>query len=151
MTGLDLSASGNGYFEIFPIAGFNPNGVTYVFSFLAAAFSPDAQTQIYGEFGFTIDSPNYHATETVVGSGLTQYTLTGTSSNAGNGAGYLYLSASGAPSDVFVTDLDLQAAPAPVSGSGIVSFAIVLAGLAARRFCRGVPLREHPVTSADRY
>ena len=148
VTGIDLAGSQYGYFEIYPVAGYDPNGVNYVFTFLAAAVNPAVPTTLYALFAYTTGAScggcgASYITETLTSSGLTQYTLTGTSSNIYGNTGYLYVQAYGG-GDVFVTGLDFQPAPAPVAGGGILSFCVVLAGLALHRMRR----RGHPIVSA---
>jgi len=137
VTGVELAGGANSYFQIDPIGGFNPNGVNYVFSFLAAAVNPGISTSLNGSFapvsqGSCTGCSNTIISETLTSSGLTKYTVTGTSTAADGVSNYLYVQSSGA-GDVFVTGLDFQAAPAPVPGGGILSFCAVMAGLAIHR------------------
>jgi hypothetical protein len=135
-TGATLTGSQYGYIEVYPLAGYDSSGVNYVFAFLAAALNPDIPTTVFAQFGYTTGPSSAAFTrQSLTGSGLTQFSLAGTSTNTNGNLGYLYVQAYGG-GDVFVTGLDFQAAPAPVTGGGVLSFGIVLAGLAAHRYAR---------------
>jgi hypothetical protein len=140
VTGVELTGGANSYFQIDPIGGFNPNGVNYTFSFFAAAVNPGVATSLNGSFapvsqGACSDCSNIVISETLTSSGLTKYTVTGTSTTAFGSFDYLYVQSSGT-GDVFVTGLDFQVAPAPVPGGGILSFCAVVAALAIHRMRR---------------
>jgi hypothetical protein len=141
VTGVDLAGGANSYFEIYPIAGFNPNSVNYVFTFLAAAVNPDVYTSLNASLApvSTVSCGgcvNTTISETLTSSGLTQYTLTGTSTPAyGDNYSYLYVQSSGT-GDVFVTGLDFEPAPSPVAGGGILSFCAATTALALHRLRR---------------
>jgi hypothetical protein len=117
-TGATLSGSQYGYIEVYPLAGYDTSGVNYVFTFLAGALNPDLPTTVYAQFGYTAGS----STAAFASQSLTS-------------SGYFYIQAQGG-GDVFVTGLDFEAAPAPVTGGGVLSFGIVLAGIAAHRLRR---------------
>jgi hypothetical protein len=135
-TGATLSGSQYGYIEVYPLAGYDTSGVNYVFTFLAGALNPDLPTTVYAQFGYTAGSSTAaFASQSLTSSGLTQFSLTGTSTKAYGDLGYFYIQAQGG-GDVFVTGLDFEAAPAPVTGGGVLSFGIVLAGIAAHRLRR---------------
>ena len=139
LTGITLNGPGYGYFYVNPLGGYDANGVNYVLTFLAAAKNPAVSSPIYAQFGYTTDPSSAAILNLVAtGSGLTLYTLTGTSSALNSNTGYFYIQAYGG-GDVFVTGLDFEPAPAPVTGGGVLSFGIVLAGLAAHRFRRRRP------------
>jgi hypothetical protein len=139
LTGITLSGPSYGYFYVNPLGGYDANGVNYVFTFLAAALNPDVSSPIYAQFAYTTGPSSVAILGPVAtGSTLKQYTLTGTSSAIYGNTGYFYVQAYGG-GDVFVTGLDFQAAPAPVTGGGVLSFGIVLAGLAAHRYARRKP------------
>jgi hypothetical protein len=136
LTGVTLSGSSYGYFYVNPLGGYDTNSVNYVFTFFAAAVNPDLSSPVYAQFAYTTDPSSTSSLYVPsLGSGLTQYTLTGTSINLNGNTGYFYVQAYGG-GDVFVTGLDLEAAPAPVTGGGVLSFGIVLAGVAAHRLRR---------------
>jgi len=139
LTGITLSGANYGYFYVSPLGGYDTNGVNYVFTFLAAALNPDVSSPVYAQFAYTTDPEGAAMLNpTATGSGLTQYTLTGTSSGIYGNTGYFYVQAYGG-GDVFVTGLDFEAAPAPITGSGTLSFGVVLAALAAHRLRRRKP------------
>ena len=130
MTGVQLSGSAYAYVEQYPIVGYT-SGVTYAFTFLVAAINPDQPTTIYAGFSPTCSGECQGASlqQTTSSSTLTQFSLNGTASNSSGS--YFYIEAGGG--DAFVTGLDLEPAPAPIPGAGIMSFTILLAGLAFRR------------------
>jgi hypothetical protein len=135
LTGVTLSGSSYGYFYVNPLAGYDTNGVNYVFTFLAAAMNPAVSSPVYAQFAYTTDPSSAASSLFQPGSDLTRYTVTGTSTGTNGNTGYFYVQAYGG-GDVFVTGLDFQAAPAPVTGGGVLSFGIVLAGVAAHRLRR---------------
>jgi hypothetical protein len=134
MTGVTLTGgSAYGYVEQYPIVGYT-SGVTYIFTFLAAAIKPDQPATIYAGFdpSCSTDGCNSDASlaQTTSSTTLTQFTVTGTATNSSGS--YFYIEADGG-GDAFVTGLNFEAAPAPVPGAGIMSFVFLLAGLATRR------------------
>jgi len=139
VTGVLLAGNSNAYFQIDPLAGYDNNGATYTFTFLAAVTNPDAATSLNGAFGPAIDPQcsdcgNAIVTEFVNSTGLTQYSLTATSTAQFGNFSYLYVQNSGS-ADVFVTGLDFesQGAPAPLPGTGIFSACAAFAALAFHR------------------
>ncbi len=127
MTGVQLTGSSYAYVEQYPIVGYT-SGVNYVFSFLVAAIKADQPTTIYAGFAPTT-AGSASLSQSTSSTSLTQFSFTGT---AGNPSGsYFYVEAGGG--DAFVTGLDLEPAPAPVPGAGVISFAILLGGLAFHR------------------
>ena len=137
-TGVLLTGSSYGYFEIAPLAGYNTNGVNYVLTFLAAAVNPQTSTEVFSSFGPTTPTSGCggngctNLLEPVTSSGLTQFTSTGTSAS---GEGYFYVQAYGG-GDVFVTGLNFEPAPAPLPGAGAISILTAFAGLAFHRLRR---------------
>jgi hypothetical protein len=137
VTGLFLSGSEYGYFEIAPLAAYNSNGVNYALTFLAAAVNPDTYSPVYAQFGSTTDNGSCGGgcaalTQSLNSTALTQLSLTGTSATGG---GYLYVQGYGG-GDVFVTDLNFEPAPAPLPGAGLLSLGALVAGLAFHRLRR---------------
>ncbi len=142
-TGIVLSGAQAGFFEI-SLAGYDNNSVNYVFTFLAAAVDPQTQTGVNAQFGTTVPTvgcdggPCANVVQQLTSSGLTQFTLTGTSAFSSDGTigGYLFLGAAGS-GDVFITGLDFEPAPAPLPGGGLLSFcAAIASGLGVRRLRR---------------
>jgi hypothetical protein len=137
VTGIDLNGS-SGYFQIFPLSGYDTNGVNYSFTLLAATLDPNQATYLSVQFGYTTgnsqcgDCIRASIDPMLTSAGLTQYTVTGTSSAANGSAGFISIEADGG-AGAFVTGLDFEAAPSPIPGGGILSFGVVLAGLAAYR------------------
>jgi hypothetical protein len=137
MTGINLNGS-SGYFQIFPLSGYDTNGVNYVFTLLAASLDTNQTTYLSVQFGYTTGNSNCgdcirsSIDPILTSAGLTQYTLTGTSSASNGSAGFISIEADGG-AGAFVTGLDFEAAPAPVPGAGILSICVLFAGLAFRR------------------
>ena len=124
MTGVELSGSATGYVHQTPVVGYT-SGVTYLFTLLAAAIDSNQPSTIYFGFGPTCACQNSTFDQNTA---LTQFSVSGTADSSSGS--YLYIEASGG--DAFVTGLDFEAAPAPIPGAGILSFAVLLAGLAMR-------------------
>jgi hypothetical protein len=136
-TGIDLSGS-SGYFQIFPLSGYDTNSVNYTFTLLAASLDTSQTTYLSVQFGYTAGSSECgdcirsSIDPMLTSAGLTQYTVSGTSSASNGSSGFISIEAdSGA--GAFVTGLDFEAAPSPVPGGGILSFGVMFAGLATYR------------------
>ncbi len=132
MTGVDLfdPNGGSAYVEQYPLSSAYSAGTTYIFTFLAAALNSDAPTELIASFGPNCvgDCENTDFDQTTSNTGLTQYSFSATAQDSGS-VSYLYVETDGG-AGAFVTGLDLEAAPAPIPGGGLLSFGVLLAGLA---------------------
>jgi len=119
----------NGYIQRFPLT--TTPGVTYLFTFLAAAVSD--QVSFIAYLGPSQGQSGYEQLFVPAGiSGVfTRYTLTGTLTDSETYA----LVQTASPGGLYVTDFDVEPAPAPTPtiGGGALSVLAMLAGLAIRR------------------
>jgi hypothetical protein len=131
MTGVDLFDPNGGaaYVEQYPLSSAYSAGTTYIFTFLAAALNSAAPTELIASFGPNCvgDCENTSLDQTISNTGLTQYTFSATAQDSGS-VSYLYVETDGG-AGAFVTGLDLEPAPAPIPGGGLMSFGALAAGL----------------------
>ena len=117
----------NGYIQRYPLA--TTPGVSYIFTFLAAAVS--SQVSFTADLGPTTQSLGYATLFEPAGlsSVFTRYTVTGTVTSNQT---YAFVQTD-SPSGLYITDFDVEPAPAPTIGGGLLSVFALAGGLAFRR------------------
>ncbi len=128
INGVDLGP--NALVEQYPLTSAYTAGTTYIFTFMAAALNASDPTTLIASFGPNCigDCEDAVFQQTTSNTALTQYSFTATGQDPASES-YLYVETSGDGS-AFVTGLDLEAAPAPIPGGGVLSLGALLAGLA---------------------
>jgi MYXO-CTERM domain-containing protein len=117
----------SGYIQRYPLA--TTPGVNYMFTFLAAAVS--SQVSFTADLGPTTQGAGYASLFAPAGlsSVFTRYTITGTVTSDQT---YAFVQTD-SPGGLYITDFDVEPAPAPTIGGGALSLFAMAGGLAIRR------------------